>query len=347
MSTKRLLCLMSLITFATLTACAPQPASSPTPAPIPSPTAVPGLPAGEGPWIAYQTNRGPGGLQAIRLIHPDGTGDYLIATDVTGSKFSPDWSPDGGRLAFATRGGATEPLYEYDLGTNTSRQLFACEDPCLGDEDPAYSPDGTRVVFLRSLGPLVPSDEFGQEVPSDCGLWIGEIATGEVTQITSNTHPACDGEYTPRWSPDGTQLLYWRDPYENGKPIGTAVYVIQADGSSERRLTDPEMFAGEADWSPDGEWIVFATYPFGEFGDAGPKPSNLYRIHPDGSGLEQLTHYEMNLKAVQPQYTPDGKAILFTGAGSSSRSLYTLPAGGSEPTLIARGGVYTHGTWQP
>ena len=41
--------------------------------------------------------------------------------------------------------------------------------------------------------------------------------------------------------------------------------------------------------------------------------SNLYRIHPDGSGIEQLTHYATeDLRATQPRYTPDGEWIVFT-----------------------------------
>ena len=185
-------------------------------------------------------------------------------------------------------------------------------------------------------------------MPSDCGIWIGEVATGEVKQITSNTNPPCDREYLPRWSPDSAQLVYTRSPYENGKPIGTAVYAINADGSGERRLTDPEFIAGEADWSPDGEWIVFASYPLFEYNHSTPKTSNLYRIHPDGSGMEQLTFNETtDLRATQPQYTPDGKWIVFTSVTPSSRSLWAIPAEGGDPIVIAPGGIYTHGAWQP
>jgi len=259
----------------------------------------------------------------------------------------PSWSPDGNRIVVASRGGDTEPLYEYDLTTDTFRQLFACEDPCLGDDEPVYSPDGSQVLFTRYLSPFVHSDVFGGDVPSDCSLWIGDIATGEVRQITSNTNPACDREYGSRWSPDGTQIVYCRDPFENGRPTGTSVYVMNADGTNERQLTDPSMFACIVDWSPDGEWIVFDTYGLVEFNFT-PKISNLYRIHPDGSGLEQLTfNDDVGLRAVQPRYTPDGKWILFTSVTMSSRHLWAVPAEGGEPIVVADGGQFTHGTLQP
>jgi Tol biopolymer transport system component len=288
--------------------------------------------AGNPAWIAYQTNRGGEG---IWLIHPDGTGDHRIAAGVFGGQLLPDWSPDGTRIAFTTRGGATEPIYEYDLRTGVSRELFACEDPCVGDDEPAYSRDGTKVALIRYLGPFV------SDIPSDCALAIGDVATGQVVQVTSNTEPQCDREYFPRWSPDGSQLTYWRYP-----PRGTAVFVVNADGTDERRLTDPAISAGDPDWSPDGIWIVFSTNPLHESGCC--KVSNLFRMHPDGSGMEQLTHYEtVGVRATQPRYTPDGQYIVFTAVRPSSRSLWAIPAEGGEPILLAHGGIFTHGTWQP
>jgi TolB protein len=354
-----------IVGFLIVAACTPQPSPVYT-APIPTtslPSLVPTIQvtetlassphpfAGEKAWIAYQTNRTGEG---IWLIHPDGTEDHQVATDVpTAEQKYGNWSPDGTKLVFTTRGGETEPLYEYDLATNRSRQLFECKDPCVGDDEPVYSPDGTKVAFIRALAPFVHSDAFGGEVPSDCGLWIGDVASREVTRITSN--PECDREYFPQWSPDGLQLTYWRDPYENGKPTGTAVFVINADGSNERRLTDPQIFAGDPHWSPDGEWIVFSTYPLNEFNFV-PAISDLYRIHPDGTGMKQLTHYNSEeLRATIPRYTPDGKWIIFTAVQGSSntqerrtdRSLWIIPAEGGEPIKITSGGIYVHGVWQP
>jgi len=311
--------------------------SDATPAPAPSPHPF----AGETAWIAFSSDRS--GSPGVWLVHPDGTGDHQVATDVPGAQLLPDWSPDGTRFVFTTRGGETEPLFEYDLATKTSRQLFDCVDPCLGDDEPVYSPDGTKVAFIRALGP------FTDTGPSDCGLWIGDLGTGDVAQVTSNTDPPCDREYTPHWSPDGTRLTYWRDPYANGRPTGTSVAVVDADGTDEQRRTDPATFAGSPDWSPDGQWIVFSTYPLLEFQCC--QVSNLYRMHPDGSGMEQLTHYATDdLRATQPRYTPDGRWIVVTAVTPSSRSLWAIPAAGGEPIVLAAGGAgggYTHGTWQP
>lgn len=123
---------------------------------------------GDQPWIAYQSDKGGGGWGGTWLIHPDGSGDHQIAPEFSGSLILPDWSPDGQRLAMTSReAGPTEPLYEYDLASGTLRLLFACDDPCFGDDEPAYSPDGQTIVFPRYLLPFV------DDVPSDCGLcWV-------------------------------------------------------------------------------------------------------------------------------------------------------------------------------
>ncbi len=301
--------------------------------------------AGDTRWIAYMTNRV--GNDTTWLIHPDGSDDHQIAADFNGELILPNWSPDGQRIVMVSRDtGGTEPLYEYDLATDSYNQLFACEDPCLGEDEPVYSPDGTKVAFIRYIGPLSYNEDVGDDIPMDCGLWIGDLSTLEVKQITSNK-TGCDREYEPHWSPDGTQITYWRDPYAKGKPTGTAVYIINADGTNEQRLTDPAMNAGDSDWSPDGKWIVFSTYPLLEFNFV-PVVSNLYLMHPDGSGVEQLTHYETpSTRATQPRYTPDGKWINFTGVTPNDRGLWVMPADGGDPIVLTQGGIHAHGTWQP
>lgn len=298
--------------------------------------------AGDASWIAYHTG------STTRLIHPDGADDRQIA-HFSAELIIPNWSPDGQRLVMTSRGtGGREPLYEYELATETFRQLFACDDQCLGDDEPVYSPDGSKVAFVRALGPF----DIENDRPADCGLWVGEVSTGQVEQLTSND--GCDREYFPRWSPDGSQLTYWRWREESGETVGTAIFVIGADGDEERQLTDWEMFAGDPDWSPDGEWIVFGTHPFQAFPPAttsSPTESNVYRIRPDGSSVEQLTEFDPAAdRAGYPRYTPQGDQILFALQTTTGRELAVMPADGGERVTLARStedGWFRGPSWQP
>lgn len=287
-------------------------------------------------WIAYL---GPvGGDDGVRLVHPDGSDEHSLAGPAGTPVVLADWSPDGKRLIMASRGGAHEILYEYELGSETFSTPIPCEDLCGGDDEPAYSPDGTQVVFQRYLGPWTGSG------PSDCNLWIGTLASGTVEQVTFGA--GCEQEASPRWSPDGTRIAYFRESHQPGG-LSDAVFVLDLTTGDELQLTDWELVAGYPDWSPDGEWLVMASHPFWSF-NHDEVVSNLYRMRPDGSELEQLTFNETPAtRASQPRYTPDGEWIVFTADTGANRELWVIPAAGGDPVTLVSGGIYTHPIWQP
>ncbi|MFN8518896.1 MAG: hypothetical protein U0667_05790 [Chloroflexota bacterium] len=295
---------------------------------LPSPAKAPGWEAGSTqPWVAYWNGTG-----GTWLIHPDGSDNHQIASDFAGMLVLADWTPDGQSLIATARfTGGTEPLYQYDLATGAVSPLFPCTDPCLTDDEPNVSPDGTQVVFSRAVGP------FDGVAPADCGLWVGDFATGEVRQLTSN--PGCDREYDPRWSPDGSQLAYWRWREDGDTTTGLAIFVSDVDGTNARQVTAWEDMAAEPDWSPDGQWIAYSVNVKAD------GTANVFRMHPDGTGAEQLTFASGIDNAAQPRYTPDASSLLHTTWRPGRMASSVMSADGGEATIVAEDGW--HGTWQP
>ena len=74
-----------------------------------------------------------------------------------------------------------------------------------------------------------------------------------------------------------------------------------------------------------------------------PGEQLLLNWSPDGTDLVFTTRGG----TTEPRYTPDGKWIIFSAVAPSSRSLWVVPAEGGEPIAMVRGGIYTHGVWQP
>jgi len=169
---------------------------------------------------------------------------------------------------------------------------------------------------------------------------VGVPATGEVESLT-DTKSCLDRETFPHWSRDGSRIAYYRGVYVGDTTESAALYVVEVATGLETKLTADDLFAGDSDWSAGDDWIVFSTYPLNDFQCC--QVSNLYRIHPDGSGLEQLTdEASPDVRLTQPRFTPDGERIVVTGVTSTDRELWIMRAdAGDEPIVVSPGGIYT------
>jgi TolB protein len=307
------------------------------------------------PWVAFQTSlrNGQFGDEGVFLVRPDGTDQHEVATAMPGEHIHPDWSSDGHSLVFAGLVGDRHQIIRFDplndLTGAHAQQLTACAGSCLDDMDPALSPNDTKIAYLKIGGPLV---TIGQvEMPATQKLQIATVTAGGLTQVITIFQTTTTTELNaPRWSPDGSHLVFWTDHVNpgTGQVDATAVFTIQADGTRLVQVTPQSMVAGECDWSPDGTRLVFATHPLVAF-NFDPVVSNLYTVRPDGTGLRQLTNSTTpNDRATQAHFTPDGR-IIYTRVTPAGRTLWLVGADGSNPSPIPASGqrIRTHGDWQP
>ncbi len=108
-------------------------------------------------------------------------------------------------------------------------------------------------------------------------------------------------------------------------PSRYEVYVINADGTEEQRLTSTDVQSLGPTWSPDSISILYVSGPNGAPG--------LYRINRDGSGQTKLS-VGMN-KFVEPDWSPNGSKIAAAKQGFTDHNIYILNANGSGAVKLA------------
>jgi TolB protein len=265
---------------------------------------------------------GPPHSENVYVIHADGTGRLRVTSDPA-ADFDPTWSPDGSRIAYRHQTGEDTTTDIYVIATDGSGARNLTQSGGVADWGPAWSPDGTEIAWNsdgRTPGTfrgflMHPNGSHVQPLGADA--WV---------------------EYAA-WSPDGSELAFMGQT-----PEGTddyEIYVVGADGTGLRRLTNSPGPDGWPSWSPDGRRILFASVrddcaysddaDCKTTGDIGPYHT-LYVMSADGSRQTQLS----DVFAQIADWSPDGRYIVFGGrAGlglmrSDGSDLTELPTGVSS-----------------
>ncbi len=170
-------------------------------------------------------------------------------------------------------------LYEVDWNeaepAGASRKLTSG----LGrDRQPAYSPDGQRVIFSSNRS-------------GNVDLWTLDRSTKELVQLTDDL--AID--YDPAFTPDGKHILWTSNRSGNME-----IWIADADGGRGRQLSQDGEDAENATMTPDGRWVVY--------GSTNDVKMGIWKIRPDGTDATRLA----GGTGIIPEVSPDSRYAAFT-----------------------------------
>lgn len=189
----------------------------------------------------------------------------------------------------------------YTMKADGSNQTNLTNSAAGINIEPDWSPDGSRIVFVR-----------------ESGIWVMNADGSNKIQLTNGD------DIEPSWSPDGNKIAFAR-----GIALGVDVFVMNADGSNQVKLTSAvgSEFNERPRWSPNGTKIVFQSNRSATGGD-----SEIYVMNADGSNQTALTD---NASADgQPDWSPDGSKIVFGAGRNGSLEIYVMNADGTNQTRI-------------
>ena len=250
------------------------------------------------PDLAFVSSRD--GDYAIFEMNADGAAEHRL-TDVAPDSSSPAalffqiepaWSPNGIKIAFASRRAGTFDIYVMNADGTGTRSLTSTKE---NDSHPTWSSNGTMIAFTRGGS----GDIFVMN------------ADGSDTRRISD--PLAE-EADPAWSPDGNWIAYVRRT--PGTPV-QEVWLARPDGSERHALTSQGAKAFTPAWSPDSTRIVFSSNKDSEV-------FALYTIGVDGTGLRSVVPTTDD--NFEPAWSPDGSKIAYQEDGA----IFTVELGGGD-----------------
>jgi Tol biopolymer transport system component len=252
----------------------------------------------------------------IYAVNPDGTALAQLTHVANGhTAADPAWSPDGRHIAFDSDISGAVRLWIMDANGRHAH-MVAGDRPNAADIIPSYTPDGRRLVFSRCF------------MGDHCAIYSIRV---DGTHRRALTPLRAVTDIRASVSPDGRQIAFTR---LGAKGITSQVYVMNADGSGAHAVTPPTLEGIGPRWSPTDKLITFTS-------NCCRPGSNIYVMHPDGTGIRRLTHTPFPHNSFLSAYAPQGDRIVFASdrryPDFCCNDLFVMRSNGSQETLVHTG----------
>ncbi len=303
--------LAALLLGVVLVACGPE-APAPTATPVPSddpgtpvvapPAKVPGQPAGKLLFV-----RG-GNLWQWQ------NGQETQLTETCGCK-QPRWSPTGDALLYIKVGESFADLYWADANGQNSRQLTHNQAQNLQLETKEYIANSLMISGLTWARTSNNTERVIYSNDQDGGFQL-HVMNGLASQaVTVNAvKPLGVGSEGAALSPDGNTVAFVHEliDAQTGNRA-TQIFLADLNAGTYRALTNEPGGAYDPAWSPDGQWLTYAVR------QTKGSETNLWLIHPDGTGRQRLTEGEKDRGAA---WSPDGDQLAFVRQSDNGFALF-------------------------
>ena len=261
------------------------------------------------------------GPWSLTVVEQDGGGRRVLAEGITlrvreeslNQPSSISWSPDGGRMAYAADTPSGSAIFVADLAGGAT----PITDPSLKGVDPAWSPDGSTILFVSeastTLHVVAPDGSKEHELASlkEIVLW-------------------------PDWSPDGALIAVSAAPDEQ-----LDVFTVTADGKTVTNVSHDPSDEYSPSWSPDGNRLAWARAPADE-------SARAFVVVGDRGGT-RVVELRTPADLAPPVWSPDGTR-LYSYVSDDSGAFYQLlvldPEGEAPAVRIPADGNVGNGSWQ-
>src|SRR5882762_11486459 len=301
-------------------------------------------------WADASSRQNRSRIVVRRLLDPEPIG----ATGGVLRDHSPEWSPDGRKLAFVSRVGAADQLFVLDITTGgAAQQLSAVPE---GASAPAWSPDGSRIAFIGSVlsdpdavvddprpaegreqlrrAPVArvirrldyKHDGQGYVDGRYHHLFVVSTTGGVVTQLTTGAWDVTGFD----WAPDSTRLVVAGNA-EPGADLQRELNLYLVDLAGNRQRLGGGFYLGSPSWSPRGDLIAFIA-PSGL--DAGLL-ERLWVVPLTGEGPRCLTSaFDLGVNdsvitdmraghGTRLCWSPEGDRVFFLASGPGVTAAYS------------------------
>lgn len=259
------------------------------------------------------------GTSYLDRIAPKFSDAFVVEMIVggTGQQAFASFSADGNKIIYQADTNGNWDIFEFDLTTHESKALIQTE---VHEENPAYAPDGKRIVYTSTV-------EDHRDVDYDQKLrdiFVKDLAIDRETNLTTNG----SDDWHPKYSMDGKYISFVSERNDLREvPFHTrfaSVFIMEADGRFQLELSHSESNDGSPSIAPgsteDKGIIYFDSNRNGK--------KAIYQMDFKGENLRQITFNPDN-EDVSPDVSHNGDKIVFFSDRDGNYEIYMMNNDGS------------------